>query len=44
MNLQSYNLCQRILRDKNNALLMFDEVEDIFNTIRIFNVDDDSRP
>ena len=41
--LKSYNLCQRILRDKNNALLMFDEVEDIFNTISIFNVDDDSR-
>ena len=40
--LKSYNLCQRILRDKNNALLMFDEVEDIFNSNSIFNVDDDS--
>lgn len=28
--LQAYNLCQRILVQKENALLMFDEIEDVF--------------
>ena len=41
--LQSYNLCQRILRDKNNALLMFDEIEDIFFSSSISNDDDDKK-
>ena len=28
--LRAYNLCQRILAHKENALLMFDEIEDVF--------------
>ncbi len=28
--LRAYNLCQRILAHKKNALLMFDEIEDVF--------------
>ena len=28
--LKAYNLCQRILVQKENALLMFDEIEDVF--------------
>ncbi len=28
--LRAYNLCQRALRSSNNALLMFDEIEDVF--------------
>jgi SpoVK/Ycf46/Vps4 family AAA+-type ATPase len=28
--LRAYNLCQRILTQKENALLMFDEIEDVF--------------
>lgn len=28
--LKAYNLCQRILAQKDNALLMFDEIEDVF--------------
>lgn len=28
--LMAFNLCQRFLRQKSNALLMFDEIEDIF--------------
>ena len=28
--LRAYNLCQRILAQKGNALLMFDEIEDVF--------------
>ena len=29
--LRAYNLCQRILIRKNNAILMFDEIEDVFS-------------
>jgi SpoVK/Ycf46/Vps4 family AAA+-type ATPase len=29
--LQAYNLCQRILVQKENAVLMFDEIEDVFS-------------
>jgi AAA+ superfamily predicted ATPase len=28
--LRAYNLCQRVLRNSNNAMLMFDEIEDVF--------------
>lgn len=28
--LRAYNLCQRVLRGSNNAILMFDEIEDVF--------------
>lgn len=28
--LRAYNLCQRLLAQKENALLMFDEIEDVF--------------
>lgn len=28
--LRAYNLCQRVLRSSNNAMLMFDEIEDVF--------------
>lgn len=28
--LRAYNLCQRVLAHKDNALLMFDEIEDVF--------------
>lgn len=28
--LRAYNLCQRVLAGRNNALLMFDEIEDVF--------------
>lgn len=28
--LRAYNLCQRLLANKENALLMFDEIEDVF--------------
>lgn len=28
--LRAYNLCQRVLRSSNNAILMFDEIEDVF--------------
>jgi len=28
--LQAYNLCQKVLEKKENALLMFDEIEDVF--------------
>jgi len=28
--LRAYNLCQRVLRNSNNAILMFDEIEDVF--------------
>ncbi len=31
--LKAYNLCQRILAQKTNALLMFDEIEDVFPSI-----------
>lgn len=30
--LMAYNLCQRMMRHKENALLMFDEIEDVFPT------------
>lgn len=30
--LMAYNLCQRMLSQKHNALLMFDEIEDVFPT------------
>lgn len=30
--LMAYNLCQRMLSQKQNALLMFDEIEDVFPT------------
>lgn len=35
--LKAYNLCQRILRHQNDALLMFDEIEDIFNEEVVFD-------
>lgn len=42
--ISSYNLCQRLLRNQTNALLMFDEIEDIFNSIGLLSGDDDKRP
>ncbi|MDX8379359.1 MAG: ATP-binding protein [Gallionella sp.] len=30
--LRAYNLCQRVLRRSKNAILMFDEVEDVFSS------------
>lgn len=30
--LRAYNLCQRLLAHKENALLMFDEIEDVFSS------------
>ena len=30
--LRAYNLCQRVLRNSNNAMLMFDEIEDVFQS------------
>lgn len=30
--LRAYNLCQRVLRQSNNAILMFDEIEDVFQS------------
>lgn len=42
--LRAYNLCQRMLRSSDNALLMFDEIEDVFprESIRmaLFGIED----